>query len=731
MEMWLNWHRARAGACVWMKVVLSAVALCGIAERAAGQCGEWGILGSSSVRVGAAGGKLVVWDRDGDGPEAALLVTCATGQVGDLITSLAGWNGTQWLDLRPELVTQPNPLCTLGNDLLCVKSYPREIIRVHADRSYTVVTDIGMNSQVLDAMSDGQAAYVLGQTPNGTSLSWWIHRLEGTGWVELPMSFRLAGVDARPSQLLMWNGGLVVVGAFDEVGGHPADRIALWDGDSWEAFAPFPDHSAWLTAGVFDQSLFATADRYPRRWSGSAWEVPAQEAFPRGQFSLGMTTNVVYSATGVYVPLFATRFDGVTWVPFNSRLMQMPLQSADWRGTPVVSAGSRIALIEDSVTHPLTDGLFAPPSVLGEWNGDLVAAGVEGAGTRVATPVVRWDGSDWQDVGQNFNEVFGWSDVTSIKQWGDRLLVGRRTTGGDQTFRGLYSYDGADWALEQPLFWNSVLAIDVWNDQPIVLGTVAGVRRLARWDGAQWQELVPSADAAAMLQIAVAGPRLIVAGSFTQIAGVAANRIAAWDGQSWSALGVGSPNSVSHLGVYRQQPVVGSGQDCAWWNGTDWVQVPFGHWDSYSYFVEYHGDLIKGNTWTERWSPEQGLRTISLDEIDVEGTVRLAAVAGDTLFLAGDIYRTGGVPAAYCVAWNDSPTCDCDSIDFNRDGVFPDIADIPDFLNVFQGGFCAGQPASSEYPCNGDLDFNNDGLSPDTLDIQAFLSVFSGGPCLQ
>jgi len=68
----------------------------------------------------------------------------------------------------------------------------------------------------------------------------------------------------------------------------------------------------------------------------------------------------------------------------------------------------------------------------------------------------------------------------------------------------------------------------------------------------------------------------------------------------------------------------------------------------------------------------------------------------------------------------------CDSIDFNNDGLFPDTQDIDDFLSVFSGGTCSTAPIPG---CN-DIDFNNDGLFPDTLDIDALLSVFSGGPCL-
>jgi hypothetical protein len=64
----------------------------------------------------------------------------------------------------------------------------------------------------------------------------------------------------------------------------------------------------------------------------------------------------------------------------------------------------------------------------------------------------------------------------------------------------------------------------------------------------------------------------------------------------------------------------------------------------------------------------------------------------------------------------------CDSIDFNGDGLFPDDADLVDFLAVFAGGAC------STNTCN-DIDFNNDGLFPDDADLVAFLNVLAGGSC--
>ncbi|MFO0830922.1 MAG: hypothetical protein U0637_03655 [Phycisphaerales bacterium] len=88
-------------------------------------------------------------------------------------------------------------------------------------------------------------------------------------------------------------------------------------------------------------------------------------------------------------------------------------------------------------------------------------------------------------------------------------------------------------------------------------------------------------------------------------------------------------------------------------------------------------------------------------------------------------------PLTTCVDTNGNGQADvcepagpiCDTVDFNHDDLFPDTADIDDFLAVFSGGAC------STGTC-GDIDFNNDGLFPDTTDIDALLSVFSGGMCL-
>jgi cytochrome c peroxidase len=71
--------------------------------------------------------------------------------------------------------------------------------------------------------------------------------------------------------------------------------------------------------------------------------------------------------------------------------------------------------------------------------------------------------------------------------------------------------------------------------------------------------------------------------------------------------------------------------------------------------------------------------------------------------------------------------CDCDPIDFNRDGLYPDDNDLVDFLSVLAGGACPTPTDPSMPAC--DIDFNNDGLFPDDTDLVSFLAQLAGGAC--
>src|SRR5262249_19672618 len=79
---------------------------------------------------------------------------------------------------------------------------------------------------------------------------------------------------------------------------------------------------------------------------------------------------------------------------------------------------------------------------------------------------------------------------------------------------------------------------------------------IAKWDGTSWSALgsgiggtFPSVPAPAVYDDG-GGPALVAGGAFTTAGGVPANRIANWDGTSWSALGSGMNDLVLALTVY-------------------------------------------------------------------------------------------------------------------------------------------------------------------------------------
>ena len=117
-----------------------------------------------------------------------------------------------------------------------------------------------------------------------------------------------------------------------------------------------------------------------------------------------------------------------------------------------------------------------------------------------------------------------------------------------------------------------------------------------------------------------------VGGSFTCLASVAANRIAKWDGSSWSPLGAGLNNSVRALAwrgtnLYAGGTFTNAGgiaaTGIARWDGTSWLPVGSGMGGASSY-------------------------------------VYALAVIGTDLYVGGSFTQAGGVPASAIAKWDGS-----------------------------------------------------------------------------
>jgi len=160
---------------------------------------------------------------------------------------------------------------------------------------------------------------------------------------------------------------------------------------------------------------------------------------------------------------------------------------------------------------------------------------------------------------------------------------------------------------------NNVFALTVYNNRLIAGGaftTAGGVtaNRIAAWDGATWSALGSGINGS-VSALTVYANKLIAGGAFTTAGGVAANRIAAWDGATWSALtlGSGTNNYVRALTVYDNKLIAGgefttaggdSAKYIAAWDGATWSALGSGM-NFYVYALTvYDNKLIAGGAFT-------------------------------------------------------------------------------------------------------------------------------------
>ncbi len=254
-------------------------------------------------------------------------------------------------------------------------------------------------------------------------------------------------------------------------------------------------------------------------------------------------------------------------------------------------------------------------------------------GGAVSRGIAKWDGSSWTMVG------LGLSGVTVIVNAmevfddgsGPLLYVGGEFSGaGGTSVTNLIAWDGSTWTS---------------------VGTNGEVRALEVFDDGT-------------------GPALYAGGSFTRAGGMASNGIAKWDGASWSALGTGvmegaSSGTVRALEVFDggsgAELYVGGGFDTAGgvaasrlarWDGTNWSTVGAGI-DPYSGVVLslcvlddgtsevlYIGGIIPGGN-VARWNGSNLIVLTGLND-DVRALAVFDDGTGPALYAGGGFTMAGG-----------------------------------------------------------------------------------------
>ncbi|MBI1304105.1 MAG: hypothetical protein GC172_10000 [Phycisphaera sp.] len=230
---------------------------------------------------------------------------------------------------------------------------------------------------------------------------------------------------------------------------------------------------------------------------------------------------------------------------------------------------------------PLGTGLSnAECYALASFQGSLYAAGYFdlAGGVPGTAKLARWDGSAWNSIGAQL-ELFS-NQLWGLTVWnsgqGDNLYIaGNFQNIGGTSASYIARYDGkAFHALgTTPIAGNVPLIIftshvhDDGTGPALYVGgrftSIDGVAasRIARWNGTSWSAVgsgVTGSGVSPSINTMVTfddgtGPALYVGGqTFVTAGGVPANRVAKWDGKNWSAVGDGFANGIVwKLAVYN------------------------------------------------------------------------------------------------------------------------------------------------------------------------------------
>jgi len=243
------------------------------------------------------------------------------------------------------------------------------------------------------------------------------------------------------------------------------------------------------------------------------------------------------------------------------------------------------------------------------------------AGGVAASRIARWDGTSWSVLGSGMN---GSVRALTVHDGGGGPALyagGDFTTAGGVAASRIARWDGTSWAAlgsgmnlvggDNDANVNALTVHDNGGVPALYAGgeftTAGGVAasRIARWDGTSWSAL-GSGVAGRVYALTDhddgSGPALYVGGEFFTVGGVAARMIARWDGTSWSALGSGMNLQVDALTVHDDGsgPALYAGgffttaggvaaSRIARWDGTSWSTLGSGM-DSGVYALKVHDD---------------------------------------------------------------------------------------------------------------------------------------------
>jgi len=386
-----------------------------------------------------------------------------------------------------------------------------------------------------------------------------------------------AGVEGDVSAMLVFDPDgpgplgerVLVSGTFAAAGKVLAQNLAVYDPltHAWSAFGPgpYPTNLRLATTANGDvyvggkfSSIAGVAATNVARWDGSNWS--ALGSGVDGPLSYKVVADIAVLAGGDIVVTGAitqaggaaangiARWDGSSWSSLGATSLP---------GSPTFDAvvglpnGDICAAVWDSTTFPATGG------------------------------VLRFDGSTWSPVG-----TLPWPASCLLASASGELFAG----GGN----GVARWNGTTWLILPGVPLVSVQDLAVLPNGLLAAAGYLGAssqQRVAVWDGIAWLTLGDSnyAPQNTGARLVTVGDEILTSGGFTSFDGVAAGRVARWNGLQWGATSPGFVASARWLTVRQNGEVFAAtavgmqGEGLVHrWTGFGWSTIGGGFYLGYS-----------------------------------------------------------------------------------------------------------------------------------------------------
>lgn len=336
------------------------------------------------------------------------------GVGGVLTRAVARWDGAQWHSLGgvegSDLATTAIAMTVHDNRLVVGGEFKwagtsldfgdpvhsRGVVAFDGNEWQGLGT--GLGAQAVDRLLiwNGKTVITGGMWTAGGNLVGRMAFFENGDWQHV------AEFDRMVDDAVIFEGDLVVTGAFDHIDGQPIASIARYDGTSWSAMG---NGAGGDVLAVYDGQLYAGGIGSPRRWNGTIWESFGDQLFGQVYDMHAHTDGKLY--IGGYM-------NGVGNI-------------VSWDGSDMetVGGGTSDTVI---VMYSLGDDL-------------LVGGAFEQAGGEAINRLATWDGTDWQQFGPGLPGA-----VQSIGMFqGDLWVSGNFTTLMGAAADFLVRWDGTRW----------------------------------------------------------------------------------------------------------------------------------------------------------------------------------------------------------------------------------------------------------------------------------------------